>query len=93
MSVPKSMPRSMNVRLGDSLSAFVASKVGGSGDYDNVSEYVRHLVRKDKTEEEAAAFERLKMELKRAFAEPERMFSKTTADDVVARNRARHVKE
>ena len=44
------MPRTttMTVRIGGVLSDFVASNVGDDGSYENVSEYVRDLIRRDK---------------------------------------------
>lgn len=79
----------LNVRVGGSLSEFVAANVGEHGAYDNVSEYVRDLIRKDKKETEKQAFERLKAELQRAFATPDADYRRITAADVVKRNRAR----
>ena len=41
----------MTVRLGPVLSDFVATNVGEDGSYENVSEYVRDLIRRDKERE------------------------------------------
>jgi len=41
----------MTVHLNEALSDFVSANVGESGTYDNASEYVRELIRRD---EEAA---------------------------------------
>lgn len=49
----------MAVRVGGALSDFVAAKVGEEGSYENVSEYIRDLIRRDKERAEAAAFSRL----------------------------------
>ena len=38
----------MTVRLGGALSDFVAANVGEDGAYENVSEYIRDLIRRDK---------------------------------------------
>ncbi|MBC7674806.1 MAG: addiction module antitoxin, partial [Rhodoferax sp.] len=38
----------MTVRISGALSEFVASNVGENGDYENISEYVRDLIRRDK---------------------------------------------
>ncbi len=38
----------MTVRLGGALSDFVAANVGNDGSYENVSEYIRDLIRRDK---------------------------------------------
>ncbi|HUJ45966.1 MAG TPA: hypothetical protein VLV55_02455 [Rhizomicrobium sp.] len=77
----------MTVRLGGVLSEFVAENVGESGAYENVSEYIRDLIRRDKERVEAEAFDRLRAELTRAFATPDSSYKKLTAADVIARNR------
>jgi putative addiction module CopG family antidote len=78
----------MTVRLGSSLSDFVAANVGEDGSYENVSEYVRDLIRRDKERAEKEAFERLKAELAHAFAAPDSSYEPLTAAEVIARNRA-----
>jgi len=77
----------LTVRLGGALSDFVAANVGDEGSYENVSEYIRDLIRRDKERHEQEAFERLKAELNRAFAAPEPSYGPLTAADVIARNR------
>lgn len=77
----------MTVRLGGALSEFVSANVGEGGNYENVSEYVRDLIRRDKERVEREAFERLKAELTRAFAAPETSYEPLTAAEVIARNR------
>ncbi len=84
-----SKPMTLNVRLGGPLGDFVAANVGADGTYENVSEYVRDLIRKDKERAERAEFERLKAELGVAFAAPDATYVSLTADDLIARNRAR----
>jgi putative addiction module CopG family antidote len=78
----------MTVRLSGSLSDFVAANVGEHGAYENVSEYVRDLIRRDKERKETEVFERLKAELTHAYAAPETSYHPLTAADVIARNRA-----
>jgi antitoxin ParD1/3/4 len=82
-------PMTLNVRVGGTLSEFVAANVGEHGAYDNVSEYVRDLIRKDKKQAEDQAFERLKAELQKAFATPDSNYRRITAADVAKRNRKR----
>jgi antitoxin ParD1/3/4 len=77
----------LNVRVSGSLGAFVAANVGDDGAYENVSEYVRDLIRRDKARAEAQAFERLKAELTRAFAAPESQYQPLDAETVMRRNR------
>jgi antitoxin ParD1/3/4 len=77
----------MTVRVSGALSEFVAANVGEGGAYENVSEYIRDLIRRDKERAEREAFDRLKAELNRAFAAPEESYEPLTAGDVIARNR------
>lgn len=76
----------MTVRLSGALSEFVAENVGESGAYENVSEYIRDLIRRDKERAEARDFERLKAELTQAFAAPDSSYRPLTAAEVIARN-------
>ena len=77
----------MTVRIGGALSDFVSANVGDEGSYENVSEYIRDLIRRDKERVEAEAFNRLKAELTNAFAAPEETYKPLTAAEVIARNR------
>ena len=79
----------MTVRLSGALSDFVAANVGDTGSYENVSEYIRDLIRRDKERSEREAFDRLKAELGRAFAAPDETYRPLSAADVAARNRVR----
>lgn len=76
----------MTVRVSGPLSDFVAANVGEHGDYENVSEYIRDLIRRDKALKEQEAFDRLKAELTQAYAAPEASYKPLTAADVIARN-------
>jgi Arc/MetJ-type ribon-helix-helix transcriptional regulator len=60
--------------------------VGENGFYENVSEYIRDLIRRDKERSEEQALERLKAELAHAFAAPESSYKALTVAEVVARN-------
>ena len=79
----------MTVRLSGALSDFVSANVGENGSYENVSEYIRDLIRRDKERSESEAFERLKAELERAFAAPDASYRPLSASDVIARNTTR----
>jgi antitoxin ParD1/3/4 len=85
--MPKQM--NLNVRVSGELSDFVLRQTGPDGTYDNTSEYIRDLIRRDKQASEAAAFERLKAELKRAFAAPEGSGTEITAAGFLARQKSR----
>jgi Arc/MetJ-type ribon-helix-helix transcriptional regulator len=82
-----SKPMTLNVRVSGALGEFVAANVGHDGVYENVSEYVRDLIRRDMARTRDEAFERLKAELTRAFAAPDSEYHLVTAEDVIARNR------
>ena len=79
----------LTVRLNPVLSEFVASHVQEGGAYDNVSEYLRDLIRRDIAAKEQQAFDRLKAELTHAYAAPEASYQPLTAAEVIARNKPR----
>lgn len=79
----------LNVRVSGTLGAFVAANVGSGGAYENVSEYVRDLIRRDKQRLEAEGFERLKAELALAFAAPEDAYRPLDAETIIRRNQQR----
>jgi len=80
-------PTTLTVRLSGALREFVAASVSEQGEFENVSEYLRDLIRRDKAHKESVAFERLKAELSLAFGSPESSYDSLTAADVIARNR------
>ncbi|MBN9241441.1 MAG: transcriptional regulator [Mesorhizobium sp.] len=71
----------LNVRISGSLRDFVAEMIS-DGDYENVSEYVRTLIRRDKERAEREAFEALKARLRDAFATPDGEYEFLSADDI-----------
>ena len=75
----------MTVRVRGALSEFVAANVGENGAYQNVSEYIRDLIRRDMERKEEEAFERLRAELQRAFAAADSSYKPLTAADVIGR--------
>lgn len=79
----------LNVRVSGVLGDFVAANVGDQGAYENVSEYVRDLIRRDMERAEGEVFERLKAELQRAFAAPDDSYQPLDADTVIQRSRRR----
>ena len=85
--MPRAPTTTLTVRLSGALSDFVADSVGEDGDYENVSEYIRDLIRRDKERKEQESFERLRAELAHAFAAPESSYRPLTAAEVIARNR------
>ncbi|MGY6706769.1 MAG: ribbon-helix-helix domain-containing protein [Rhizobiaceae bacterium] len=77
----------LNVRITGSLRDYVTETVT-AGDFENVSEYVRALIRRDKERAEREAFEALKLRLQDAFATPDDEYERVSADDIRARVRA-----
>ena len=84
-----SKSKTLNVRVSGSLGEFVAVNVGDAGACENVSEYVRDLIRRDKERIECEAFERLKAELSAAIAAPDDTYGGLSANELIDRNRAR----
>lgn len=76
----------MTVRLSGALSDFVSDNVGENGSFENVSEYVRHLIRADKARVEESHFARLKAELDHAFNAPEESYKTLSVDHIIKRN-------
>ena len=76
----------LNVRISGTLGEHVEANVGEGGAYENVSEYVRDLIRRDKKRADAEAFTRLKAELSRAFAAPDSDYKPLDANAVIKRN-------
>ena len=78
----------MTVRLNSRLAEAVAANIGANGAYENVSEYMRDLIRRDMERMEKASFERLKAELNLAFSAAESSYAPLTAAEVIKRNQA-----
>ena len=71
----------LNVRISGSLKDFVSHEIQ-QGSYENVSEYVRDLIRRDKKRAEQQAFDTLKAELQLAFAASESEYIEISASDI-----------
>jgi len=76
----------LNVRVSGSLSDFVSANIGDAGSYENVSEYVRDLIRRDKERVESERLALLKAELTAAFSVPESEYLPLDANAIFARN-------
>ena len=77
----------MTIRLCGPLRDFVAANVGESGNYENVSEYIRDLIRRDKERAEVEAFKRLRAELQSAFSAPDDTYRPLTTTEVTEKNK------
>ena len=82
------MSKTMNlsVRLPAPLTSFVSGRVGEDGDYDNASEYVRDLIRRDKEREDRLKSETLKATLQEAFAQPDELAKPMDFETFMARH-------
>ncbi len=75
----------LNVRVGGALKDHVASRLADDSVYENVSEYVRDLIRKDREWLRDEAFQRVKAELQLAFSHSDDEYVELSAEDVIAR--------
>ena len=71
----------LNVRISGSLSEFVTEAIT-EGDYENVSEYVRDLIRRDKDRAEREAVEAMRLRLQDAFLTHDSEYEYVSADDI-----------
>ena len=85
------MPKmtSLNVRVGGALQEYVAQATGHSGAYDNASEYVRDLIRKDMVQSEQNAFAAKQTALQQAFALPKAAYRQVSMEQIIERNLSR----
>lgn len=83
------MATTLNVRINGPLEEFVKQNIGEWGTYENASEYVRDLIRRDHERAEVERFNALKAELQRAFATPDSDYVEVSAEEVIERNRKR----
>ncbi|OHV79501.1 transcriptional regulator [Rhizobium sp. LCM 4573] len=78
----------IHVRVSGQLEAHLQQQIGEDGLYENASEYIRALIRRDlQTREEA--WETLQKELAPAMRADDSEFVTVTADDVIRRNQRR----
>lgn len=84
-SGPKPHAMNLNVRISGSLSDYVAEKLD-AGDFENVSEYIRSLIRQDKKLAEDVAFKKMQVMLQQAANAPEDAYQPLSAQDIFARN-------
>ena len=76
----------INVRIKGALQTHLQQQVGEHGLYENASEYIRALIRRDlKSRNES--WEWLKRELEPALRADEGSFVTVTAEDVIRRNK------
>lgn len=79
---------SIHVKVSGALQDHIQQQIGDGGLYENASEYIRALIRRDlQTRDEA--WESLQKELGPAMRADDNAFVAVTADDVVRRNKRR----
>ncbi|MBM7046571.1 MULTISPECIES: transcriptional regulator [Rhizobium] len=79
---------SIHVKVGGQLQAHIQQQIGEDGLYENASEYIRALIRRDlKTRDEA--WEALAKELAPAMRADDSEFVAVSAEDVIRRNTRR----
>ena len=83
------MATTLNVRVNGPLEDFIAENIGADGLYENASEYVRDLIRKDKDRVEQEQFAALKAELQRGFSTPDHQYVALDAETFLARAKRR----
>jgi len=78
----------INVRVKGELQTHLQQQIGESGLYENASEYIRSLIRRDlKSRNEA--WDWLKKELEPALRADESEFVSVSAQDVINRNKGK----
>jgi Arc/MetJ-type ribon-helix-helix transcriptional regulator len=75
----------VNVRVTGDLRNHLQQQIGRFGLYENASEYIRDLIRRD-LKDRKAAWEWLRQELEPGLRADESQFIKVTAADVIKRN-------
>lgn len=79
---------SIHVRIGGRLQDHLQRQIGDDGLYENASEYVRALIRRD-LEGKAEAWDWLEDHLEEGMRVGEDSFMSVTAAEVIQRNRAK----
>lgn len=80
-------PRTTTLEIDEELHEFLALRVSDGGPYRSVSAYVEELIRCDMASQEAAALTQLHADLAAGFSAPESCYSRSSAAQVIARNR------
>ena len=75
----------VNVRVTGDLRTHLQQQIGQYGLYENASEYIRDLIRRD-LKDRKTAWEWLRQELEPGLRTHENQFIRVTSDDVIGRN-------
>ncbi|MGB7405912.1 MAG: addiction module antitoxin [Pacificimonas sp.] len=79
----------LNVRVNSALQDHIAMQLGEHGLYENASEYVRDLIRRDKKRREGEVPPHHAALLKGRLETPLSEYRESTAEDAIARGEAR----
>lgn len=79
---------SIHVRVTGPLQDHVQQQIGQDGLYENASEYIRALIRRD-LQSRTEAWEWLQKKLEPGLRADERDFASVSAEDVIRRNTSR----
>jgi antitoxin ParD1/3/4 len=79
---------SLHVRVTGTLQAHVQQQIGQDGLYENASEYIRDLIRRD-LQTRSEAWDWLRKSLEPAMRAEESEYGAVSADDVIRRNQSR----
>ena len=78
----------INVRIKGELKTHLQQQIGENGLYENASEYIRSLIRKD-LKNHKEAWDWLKKEIEPALRADENEFIAVSAQDVINRNKGK----
>lgn len=87
------MAETLTVRLSGPLRRFIDKRSGENGLYENASEYLRDLVRRDFEKEEARKWSALIEELKPALAADESEYVPFDAEAIISQAQAEYAEE
>jgi Arc/MetJ-type ribon-helix-helix transcriptional regulator len=76
-------PMNLNVRVGGALKDHVVARISDTGDYDNASEYVRDLIRRDKERADYTKFEAKHAALQKTLELPNSDYNQITVAEII----------
>ncbi len=82
----------VNVRIGGNLRTHLDQQIGTNGLYENASEYIRDLIRRDLSSQKDA-WRWLKQKLEPGLRADESEFTKISKEEIIARARKRYLND
>lgn len=80
----------VNVRITGSLRNHLNQQIGASGLYENASEYIRDLIRRD-LQSKQEAWQWLQKKLEPGLRADDSEFVKVSKEEIIARSKERHL--